>query len=196
MPQENLLSFLQESMRLKRMVRSGWIYSGVPPANVESVADHSQFVTLITMLICFDEQEKGKKVNLEKALIMATIHDLSESVSQDIDRRVRKFSPEKYDSFKEEMDRNALNSLLEKLPNFTGEKLQILFKEFQEKKTIEARIVREADRLETILQMNDYARNGFSEKIFGEFLINFKQEIKNFEFDLVKKIAKEILEEK
>jgi len=43
MQEINLLSFLQETIRLKRIVRSGWVYSGVPLSEVESVADHSQF---------------------------------------------------------------------------------------------------------------------------------------------------------
>lgn len=192
----NLLSFLQEAIRLKRIVRSGWIYSGVPLSDVESVADHSQFVTMITMLICFDEKAKGKEINLEKALIMAHIHDLSESVSQDINRCIRKFSPEKYDAFKHDLDKNAAKSLFEKLPKEQGKILQEYFAEFQEKKSIEARIVSEADRLETILQLNNYIRNGLSKEMFSDFFISFNKEVDNYEFSLVKKLAKELLMEK
>jgi len=192
----NLLSFLQEAIRLKRIVRSGWIYSGVPLSDVESVADHSQFVTMITMLICFDEKAKGKEINLEKALIMAHIHDLSESVSQDINRCIRKFSPEKYDAFKHDLDKNAAKSLFAKLPKEQGKILQEYFAEFQEKKSIEARIVSEADRLETILQLNNYIRNGLSKEMFSDFFISFNKEVDNYEFSLVKKLAKELLVEK
>ncbi len=192
----NLLSFLQEAIRLKRIVRSGWIYSGVPLSDVESVADHSQFVTMITMLICFDEKAKGKEINLEKALIMAHIHDLSESVSQDINRCIRKFSPEKYDAFKHDLDKNAAKSLFAKLPKEQGKILQEYFAEFQEKKSIEARIVSEADRLETILQLNNYIRNGLSKEMFSDFFISFNKEVDNYEFSLVKKLAKELLMEK
>ncbi len=196
MPEVNLLLFLQEAIRLKRIVRSGWIYSGVPLSQVESVADHSQFVTMITMLICFDEKAKGKDINLEKALIMAHIHDLSESVSQDINRCIRKFAPEKFDAFKNDLDKNAANSLFEKLPKEQGEILQEYFAEFQDKKSIEARIVSEADRLETILQMKNYIQNGLSREMFSDFYISFNQEADNYEFSLVKKLAKELLEEK
>ncbi|MHA1157040.1 MAG: HD domain-containing protein [Candidatus Heimdallarchaeota archaeon] len=194
MQEINLLSFLQETIRLKRIVRSGWVYSGVPLSEVESVADHSQFVTMITMLICFDEKAKGKKINLEKALIMAHIHDLSESVSQDINRCIRKFSPEKFDAFKHDLDKNAANSLFEKLPEEQGKILQDYFAEFQAKKSIEARIVSEADRLETILQMNNYIQKGLSKEMFSDFFTSFNKEVNNYEFDLVKKLAKELLE--
>ena len=194
MPEDNNeLTFLQEAIRLKQMVRSGWIYSGVPHSDVESVADHTQNVSIITLITCLDEQAKGRTVDIEKALIMATIHDLSESVSQDIDRRVRKFSPEKYDAFKHDMDRNALFSLLTKLPDFSKKKLEMIFLEFQEKITIEAKLVSEADRLDTILQMDSYIRNGLPKEMFQEFLLNFNEELGSFEFDFIKRMAKKVL---
>jgi len=125
---------------------------------------------------------------------LAHIHDLSESVSQDINRCIRKFSPEKFDAFKHDLDKNAANSLFEKLPEEQGKILQDYFAEFQAKKSIEARIVSEADRLETILQMNNYIQKGLSKEMFSDFFTSFNKEVNNYEFDLVKKLAKELLE--
>ena len=153
---EDILSFLQEALRLKRMVRSGWIYSGVAKADTESVADHSYMITLLTLILALKEKEKGNNIDIEKSLVMAILHDLPESVSQDLDRRIRKYSPKKYDEFKNELEREALKHLFDNLPKKTSDYLFEIFQEFLEKKSPEARIVLEADRLETILQMNDY----------------------------------------
>ena len=191
---KDILSFLEESMRLKRMVRSGWIYSGVPASEVESVADHSYFVTLISLLLALDEQKKGTQINIEKTLIMALLHDLSESVSQDIDRRVRKFSPEKYDAFKKELDKNAFNSLLEKLPDDYIENLNPIYDEFLEGKSLEAKIVGEVDRLEMIIQLREYIKLGYNKANFQEFFDNLNEEKDNYHFKFVKDIATKLLE--
>ncbi|MFW9924781.1 MAG: HD family hydrolase [Candidatus Thorarchaeota archaeon] len=194
MSDDEILDFLKESLRLKRMLRSGWVYSGVSLANVESVADHSFSVSLISLLVSMDEKKKGKEIDTQKVLIMALLHDLSESVSQDIDRRVRKFSPEKYDAFKSELDLKATQFLLKLLPKLIAEDLDRIYQEFHEKKSIEAKIVSEADRLDTILQLQEYIRLGHHSSNFSEFFDNFRKEVEKFEFSIVKKSAKKLLE--
>ena len=108
---DKILEFFGEALRLKRMPRSGWVYSGIPLTEVESVADHSYMVSLVALILAMQEKQKGKQIDLEKVLIMALTHDLPESVSQDIDRRVRKFSPKKYDDFKKDLDKNAMEKI-------------------------------------------------------------------------------------
>ncbi|HUT80975.1 MAG TPA: HD family hydrolase [Candidatus Bathyarchaeia archaeon] len=192
---DKICSFLKDSLHLKRMIRSGWINSGVPPAEVESVADHSYMVTLLALVIALDEQRKGNDINLEKTIIMALLHDLSESVSQDINRSIRKFTPENYDNFKRELDMNASNYLLNKLPQGDSEKLLDYLSEFRSAETKEARIVVEADRLETILQLNSYQKLGIPKNNFHEFYQNLSNELEFYQFDLVKDLASKLLME-
>jgi len=191
---EDILSFLQEALRLKRMVRSGWIYSGVAKADTESVADHSYMITLLTLILALKEKEKGNNIDIEKSLVMAILHDLPESVSQDLDRRIRKYSPKKYDEFKNELEREALKHLFDNLPKKTSDYLFEIFQEFLEKKSPEARIVLEADRLETILQMNDYIQRGYPRKLFSEFIKNFSEEIEDYKNEDVKDMARHLLD--
>jgi len=178
------------------MIRSGWVFSGVSPAEVESVADHSYMVSLLTMIIALVEQQAGHEIDLGKALMMAIIHDLSESVSQDIDRRVEKFAPAEFQAFKKKLDENALSYLLEKLPGETPKKLQAIFEEYQQRKTREAIIVAEVDRLETILQLREYIRNSKGKENFKEFNSNFALEKDKFQIPLIKSLARALLEEK
>ena len=191
---DEILSFLQEALRLKRMVRSGWIYSGVSKADTESVADHSYMITLLTLILAIKEKEKGNDINIEKTLVMAILHDLPESVSQDLDRRIRKYSPKKYDEFKTDLDTEAIKHLFNKLPGKTSDYLLEIFQEFHAKKSLEARIVMEADRLETILQMNDYIQRGYPRELFSEFIKNFSEEVDAYTNKHVKNIARYLLE--
>jgi len=173
---EKILEFFGEALRLKRMPRSGWVYSGIPLTEVESVADHSYMVSLVALILAMQEKQKGKQIDLEKVLIMALTHDLPESVSQDIDRRVRKFSPKKYDDFKKDLDKND-------------------FKEFMLGESPEAILVKEADRLETILQLNNYVKQGNNKANFSEFYTNFSEEADNYKTELAKKLAKKLVNE-
>ena len=192
---DSILSFLQEAIRLKKMVRSGWIYSGVSKSDTESVADHSYMITLIAMILALREKEKGSKINVEKVIVMAILHDLPESVSQDLDRRIRKYSPEKYDIFKEDLDSEAMKFLLTNLPTKINKQLLLIYQELRRKESLEAKLILEADRLETILQMNDYIQRGYPKELFNEFFGNFSDEVNEFENEDASKLAKLLLEE-
>jgi len=192
---DSILSFLQEAIRLKKMVRSGWIYSGVSKSDTESVADHSYMITLIAMILALREKEKGSKINVEKVIVMAILHDLPESVSQDLDRRIRKYSPEKYDIFKEDLDSEAMKVLLTNLPSKINKQLLLIYQELRRKESLEAKLILEADRLETILQMNDYIQRGYPKELFNEFFGNFSDEVNEFENEDASKLAKLLLEE-
>ncbi len=191
---ENLIDFLQDVVRLKRMVRSGWLFSGVSKADVESVADHSYMVSLLSLILCLNEQAKGERINMEKVLMMALIHDLPECVSQDIDRRIRKFSPNKYDAFKKELDINAFKTVIEPLSKEYTDKLLPYYSELIEGNSKEARIVIEADRIETLLQLHQYLQMGLDKELFHEFFETFNKEKNSYQNDLVKKIARHYLE--
>jgi putative hydrolase of HD superfamily len=191
---DNINNFLHDAIRLKRMVRSGWLYSGVSKTDVESVADHSYMVSLLSLIIALSKQENGEKINLEKVLIMALLHDLPECVSQDIDRRIRKFSPEKYDAFKKELDVNAFESVINNLPKNFVDKLLPYYQELIEGKSQEAKIVIEADRLEVLIQLRQYRQTGLKQELFKEFYDVLNLEKDSYQIDLVRKLAKFYLE--
>ena len=195
MTEDNYLEFFNEALRLKRMPRSGWIYSGVPLSKVESVADHTYMVSLISLMTALEEKQKGYEVDVEKVLIMSLIHDLSEGISQDIDRRVRKFAPEKFDDFKHDMDKKALEKFADMLPKNTGEKIKEYFYEYLEGKSREAQIVHEADRIEVIFQLVDYVKKGNSKDNFSEFYQGLSDEVDNYQVELINKIGKKLIKE-
>ncbi|MEA2070950.1 MAG: HD family hydrolase [Asgard group archaeon] len=190
---EQLSQFFLEALRLKRLPRNGWLYSGISKSEVESVADHSYSMILITLILGLKEQQINESFDLEKALIMAIIHDLSEAISQDIDRRVGKFAPDIFEQFKKQLDSEAFQKITAFLPEKIKEKLVDIYLDFLERKSPEAILVKEADRLETILQLYHYRMTGKPKSMFKEFYQNFSKEIDTYESSLIKSLVQLIL---
>ena len=67
MDADKILEFFEEAIRLKRMPRSGWIYSGIPLTDVESVADHSYMTTLVALILALQEKQKGHAEGYKKS---------------------------------------------------------------------------------------------------------------------------------
>lgn len=112
--------------------------------NPESIADHVFRTALITALIA--EQEK---LNVEKAIKIALIHDLPEIYIGDI--TPFDMSPKE----KERLERKISKDLFEELGD-VGKSYAKLLHEYFEQKSAEARIVKEADKLEFLIQGKEY----------------------------------------
>ena len=68
---EQLLNFLIEIGKLKKMTRRGWELRGIK--NPETIASHTFRMAIMTWLL-----GEKKKLNLNKILKMSLIHDLCE----------------------------------------------------------------------------------------------------------------------
>jgi putative hydrolase of HD superfamily len=66
---------------LKNIPRTGWLQKGIPFYEAESIAEHSFEVAAIALALLNNVRIK---VDAEKVLAMALIHDLSESVIGDM----------------------------------------------------------------------------------------------------------------
>lgn len=140
------LTLLLGAQRLKRTPRTGWVTRGVP--DVESVADHSFGVTLISLIL--GEMVK-QPLNKAKLLTIALLHDLPESVIGDLPAPAAVYFPP---GAKRKAEANALNDLLGGLPY--AEHWRSWWQEFEEGTSIEGQVVREADRLDMIIQAYVY----------------------------------------
>jgi putative hydrolase of HD superfamily len=137
--------------KLKRVKRQGWLDAGIPPAQAESVADHSFRTALLVAFVSEPD------INMARALKMALVHDLGEAEVGDLTPRSR--VPKKR---KREMEEKAIAGLE------NGEVLA-LWREFEEGKTPEAKAVREADRYEMVIQAMEYVLMGHPEKRLQRF---------------------------
>ena len=169
-----LARFLRRAGALKGTKRTGWLDRGIPPAQTESVADH----TWRTALLAWLAAALAPDLDANRVLRLAMIHDLAEAITGDhppydptlipdgidpdarrafLDRRhVR--DDDRYVA-KRAAEAEAMASLLADLPPALAKPLTALWSELEEGTSREARFVKQADKLETYLQSREYAAN-------------------------------------
>ncbi len=149
----NLISFIQTAGKLKEVKRQGWIERGVQQP--ESVAEHSFMLALMAMLFA-----EGEKLNVCKAVKMALVHDLPEAICGDIASRGKEEQQQCSNREKHEREEKALKEILRSLDSKTAKKILSLWHEFEQRKSREAKLVYELDRLEAIFQAIEYECKG------------------------------------
>src|ERR1043165_840596 len=80
-----MLSTLMELQRLKRLDRTGWTLRGLPNGT-ESVASHSFGVSITAMMLADEIGKRGLKLDTERVLRMALLHDWAETRVGDMPR--------------------------------------------------------------------------------------------------------------
>ena len=158
----DFLAFASEIGRLKETKRTGWIVKSVK--NPESVADHSFRLAVLAMLYA---EEAG--INTEKCMKMALIHDMAEIYTGDIPRQDGEEKIEK--------ERQALKRLLEKLPDKMKKEITDIWEEFAAKKSKEALLVSDLDKIEMLIQAIDYKKQKRAENM-DEFFATTERIVK------------------
>lgn len=134
-----LLDFLQAAEQLKDTLRSGSTRKG----RKESTAEHSW--RLAFMILVF-EKELGE-VDIPKLLKLCLIHDLGEAISGDIPAPEQTPGDDRQDR-----ERRDFQELCAPLPADTAQDLLSLWDEYAGAQTLEARLAKAFDKLETMLQ--------------------------------------------
>ncbi len=141
-------------MRLKSVPRIGWLLRGV--RDVESVASHSFGVAVIAMLLADRARARGIEVNVERLLRMALLHDLTESRTGDLPSTIKQY-----------FDRAAIRAADERIAEemiaelgHLGESYLELWHDYEHRVSIEARLVKAADKLDLLMQSREYEKGG------------------------------------
>jgi len=164
--EEGSMRFLKIAGRLKKEYRRGWIEkAGIE--NPESVADHTFRTALLVMLI-----GDSRKLDTEKMMKMALIHDLGESIVGDI-------TPTNDEKLKDKeiVENAAIIRIFNNLSTNIREDYLKLWNELRSGKSLEARLVSEADKLEMAIQASDYEEDGFSKISLVDFKLYAKNRI-------------------
>ncbi len=151
MNRDRLVDLLMETATLKRMPRTGWGMRGVP--HVESVAEHSFGAAFVAMALATVLGEG--LVDMEKVLIIALLHDLAEVRLTDLPTSAIRLLPK---TVKGQAEARAIGELLSPLPS--GGQMAALWQEFEEGSSPEGRLVRDADKLEMMVQCLRYEQAG------------------------------------
>lgn len=143
---KSLFEFLNIAEKLKCETRHSWLSSG----RQESVAEHSWRMSLMVVLFA---PYLSQKVNLEKCLKMALLHDLAEAEVGDIPTFETQTTEAKEKKFLAEKE--AMEKICSLLELHLGEEFNTLWKEFEEKESYESKFVNALDKLEVFLQHNE-----------------------------------------
>lgn len=145
---DELLTLLLHGNQLKRTARTGWAQRGVPAP--ENVAAHS-FGVVYTALALAEVTEPP--VDLAAVLAMAALHDLAEGLTTDIPTPAWRFLPP---GAKAEAERQAMEQIVAGAP--VRPRWLAWWEELRRNETAAARLVHDADKLETYLQAYVYER--------------------------------------
>ena len=148
------LDFFSEVGKLKEVPREGWhIYKVDKP---ETVSDHAYRVAMMALHYC--------KENTLRCIGMALVHDLPEVITGDIAvRAIEKDQVMTY-SEKEEKETAAAQELFASQPE-----MLLLWQEYQENKTPEAKFVHDLDKVEMVLQAWEYQSTNRTTENLEEF---------------------------
>ncbi|MEO6724538.1 MAG: HD family hydrolase [Blastocatellia bacterium] len=149
-----IIIFLTELMRLKAVPRTGWLLRGV--RDVESVADHSFGVAFVAMLLADLAESRGMELNIEKVMRMALLHDLNEARTGDLPATIKRYVDP---SALHAMDERIADEMLSGLGSIGKQYLQ-LWREYEERVSLESRIVKAADKFDLLLQAHEYEKGG------------------------------------
>ncbi len=145
---KDIAKFLYEVGQLKRVKRSGWWIAGVK--DPESVAEHGFRTAVLAYLLArLEEADAGK------AVLMALLHDLPEARTNDSHRVVRRYADWTG------VDKKAVREQSHRLPEALADEVVSFFEEFEKDASPEARLARDADLLECLIQAREYQGSGY-----------------------------------
>ena len=140
-----IIEVFYEFNHLKCLYRQGWLRHGITKEQCESVAEHSLGVTLLALFLA---DAYFPQLDRMKVVLMGLLHDFGEIYAGDI-------VPGKMSlADKHELERKSVERVFARLPK--GREYLVVWQEFEDSQTPEARFVKEIDRLEMGLQASIY----------------------------------------
>jgi putative hydrolases of HD superfamily len=167
-------------------------FSSTPQHFPESVAEHSFYTAYIVSLLSDLVEKVGERVDREKAISMALIHDTEEMFSGDILTPFKHYSLEVKDAI-QKVNEQVVPQVFENLPEAMREKYITLWNEESKGKSIEAQMVKVADRLSLLAKCTEEVKvgNDFFKPIYNMQLTLLKE----LDASWWQKIKKEVLPE-
>jgi putative hydrolase of HD superfamily len=188
---EEIIEVCLISDSLKRLSRTGWILAGQNPSESETVASHCWGTAVIALLLAHHIKSQGMSVDIEKLLTMAVLHDLPEAMVSDIPHKAVELGGTTMKSGKREAERSAMRLMLRPL-GAPGEMLRKQWDEFEDSKTLEARVVVAADRLDMLAHAVSLESSGFPSQNLGEFFEHAKTEITDLHLDVAQSLFEQL----
>lgn len=175
MEARKLIEIMRTAERLKDATRHSWTSQG----RRESVAEHSWRLVLLACLV----REDFPEADWEKVLTMAALHDMGEAFTGDIPAFWKTDADR-------EIEVNCQQRWSAEIPEPYGSRFSALFAEMEAMETLEAKIVKALDKMETLIQHNEadistwipleYEKNlvyGEREVAFSKKMMELREEV-------------------
>ena len=176
---DDLSLFFHSVLELKSIKRAGWL-SKVQVEDAESVADHTFSMAAMSMLL-----SDMLGFDTHKVIKMVLMHDLAESIVGD-------YMPGDVTAQKKlAKEKKAMKFILSGLPKEIGEEYEEIWFEYLHNRTEIARFVHRMDKLEMALQANQYAKQGYADKLLAPFFESAKTAVGDAG-DIVSEILKSL----
>lgn len=155
---------------LKDLQRTGWLEK-LNIENSESVASHT--LLMIVILLFLTSKYSISSSRKLKLILMILVHDLAESIIGDI-------TPEAINpSKKRKIEEEAFSTILSKFPqNNLTKDLSDVWKEYNEHRSVDSKIIHIIDKMEMLLQADFYFEN--RKNIEFSQIAPFKESVSSF----------------
>jgi putative hydrolases of HD superfamily len=176
---DDLSLFFHSVLHLKSIRRAGWV-SKVKVEDAESVADHTFSMATMAMLL-----SDMLGFDTHRVIKMVLMHDLAESIVGDYmpgDVTARQ---------KLAKEKKAMKFILSGLPKRVREEYEEIWLEYLHNRTKIAKFVHRIDKLEMALQANQYAKQGYADKLLAPFFESAKTAVGD-SGDIVNEILKSL----
>ena len=130
----------------KELPRQGFIAMGFKRNEADSVAAHSFSTALLAYFLAKQLQKEGLNLDAEKVLKMGLVHDIGETIVGDVGTFVKGMAGGVFKNIEEE----GVKALVEGLDS--KKEIIDLVEEYNERKSLEARLVKAADNLDALAQ--------------------------------------------
>ncbi len=130
----------------KELPRQGFIAMGFKRNEADSVAAHSFSTALLAYFLAKQLQKEGTKIDPDRVLKMGLVHDIGETIVGDVGTFVKGMAGGVFKHIEEE----GVTALVDGLDS--QEEIISLVKEYNGRKTLEARIVKASDNLDALAQ--------------------------------------------
>jgi 5'-deoxynucleotidase YfbR-like HD superfamily hydrolase len=143
---EGMVDYLYEVGLLKRLPRAGWLVAGID--HPESIAEHSFRAAIIGYLLASVEGADPARTAL-----LCLFHDTQESRIGDVPRVGKSYvvtAP----------NPQVTADQVAGFPGEIGQAVRALVDDYEGQESVEARLARDADKLECLIQAREYQANG------------------------------------
>ena len=130
----------------KELPRQGFIALGFKRNEADSVAAHSFSTALLAYFLAKNLQKEGEKIDADKVLKMALVHDIGETIVGDVGTFVKGMAGGVFKNIEEE----GVKALVDGLDS--EKEIIELVEEYMDRQTLEARVVKAADNLDALAQ--------------------------------------------